>query len=837
VRAEDELALLSPLDGWAAGLEETGDPVFAERMLGDGVAVDPTTGVLRAPAAATVTSVHAARHAVSLRTAAGPEILLHIGLETVALRGEGFETHVAAGQAVAAGDPLITFDLDRVAQGAASLISPLVITEGAGFEIIERRGDGLVAAGDVLLRLRKVQPAKAAAATGEATGPQARRSVVVPLAHGLHARPAARVAALAGGYRARIEISTADRTADARSPVGLMTLGLGRGDAALIHATGPDAQIAVADIAELIERGLGEISHKVATTPSVDERPELPPDGRLRGVAAAPGLAIGAAARLTSGDIAVAEAGGGIAEERRALGAALDSVAARLAESQARETDPTRQGILAAHAGFLTDPALAGEAERLIAAGKSAGFAWKSAVGGFIDELGRLADSRLAERVDDLRDLERRVLTALAGDDAPEADIPSGAILLADELLPSQLMAIPAGRLAGIATAGGGPTSHVAIIAAAMNVPALVAVGAGLSSVQAGTPLIVDADAGLLEVAPNAKALAAAQARLAERRARHEAAAAAASAPAKTLDGALVAVLANLGGDGAEAQGAIAAGAEGCGLLRTEFMFLDRDAAPSEDEQTVRYQAIADALGGRPLVARLLDTGADKPARFLPAAAEENPALGVRGVRLALRRPELLDAQLRALLRVRSGGLAIMIPMVSRLDELRAVRAALDRAAAELGVTAPELGVMVETAAAAMIADQLAAEAAFLSLGTNDLTQYALAMDRGHPALAGELDALEPAVLRLIAAACQGAAKHARPVSVCGALAGDPAAIPILIGLGVSRLSMPASSIAEAKALIRRLSTDDCRTLAEAALGLTSAADVRARALHARGAA
>jgi phosphocarrier protein FPr/phosphocarrier protein len=310
-------------------------------------------------------------------------------------------------------------------------------------------------------------------------------------------------------------------------------------------------------------------------------------------------------------------------------------------------------------------------------------------------------------------------------------------------------------------------------------------------------------------------------------------------AAAKTTDGLSVAVLANLGGDGAEAQGAVVAGAEGCGLLRTEFMFLDRDEPPGEDEQTARYQAIADALSGRPLVARLLDIGADKPARFLPAAAEENPALGVRGVRLALRRPELLDAQLRALLRVRSPGLAIMVPMVSRLSELRAVRAALDAVAAELGVAAaPELGVMVETAAAAMIADQLAAEAAFLSLGTNDLTQYALAMDRGHPALAGELDALEPAVLRLIATACQGASKHARPVSVCGALAGDPAAIPILIGLGVSRLSMPASAIAEAKALVRRLSTADCRALADAALDLASAAEVRALALqHARSAA
>ncbi|MDB5498962.1 MAG: ptsP, partial [Phenylobacterium sp.] len=304
---------------------------------------------------------------------------------------------------------------------------------------------------------------------------------------------------------------------------------------------------------------------------------------------------------------------------------------------------------------------------------------------------------------------------------------------------------------------------------------------------------------------------------------------AAARDPAKLADGTRVPVLANLGSL-AEAEAAAAGGAEGSGLLRTEFLFLDRETAPDEDEQARQYQAIADALGGKPLVIRLLDIGGDKPVAYLPNTPEDNPALGVRGVRLLLRRPQLLRAQLRAILRVEPRGrCSIMVPMVSRLSELRAVRAALEEARRELGVEGRvDLGVMIETPAAAMTADQLAQEADFLSIGTNDLTQYALAMDRGHPELAGEVDGLDPAVLRLVRRTCEGGASQALPTSVCGGLAGDPAAIPILIGLGVGKLSMAPAAIPEAKALIRTLSAEACRRLAEAALAETSAEAVRA---------
>jgi phosphotransferase system HPr (HPr) family protein len=869
-----ELVLLSPLDGWAAPLAEVPDPVFAQAMMGDGAAIDPTGSVLHAPCDAVVASLHASRHAVGLRAAGGLELLLHIGLETVALNGEGFTVQVAQGQQVRAGDPLISFDLDLLARRAKSLISPMVITTLGDWAITARVSGRRVAVGDPLFELTRAAPG--AAATPTQPAPELTRRIAVPLPHGLHARPAARVAECAGRFRAESALTRAGRRASARSPMALMSLGLQQGDEAMLSASGPDAAAALDALAALIEGGMGETAapSPVAAAPAPAPLPAIA--GLLKGVTAAPGLAIGRAVHLVREEIAVPEDGGGVAVEEAALAAALAVVGGQIGEALKRDPDAARRGILAAHLALLDDPELAAEARRRIGEGRSAGFAWRAAIGGFAEALSALADRRMAERVADLRDLERRVLAVLAGGEAAEPEIPPGAILLADEILPSQLMAIAPDRLAGLCTAGGGPTSHVAILAAAMGLPAVVAAGAGIAAIGDGATLILDADAGTLHTAPDARALEAAQHRLAERAERRIATRAAACAPSRLADGAPLPVLANLGslaeaqaalgagaeraerriatraaacapsrladgaplpvlanlGSLAEAQAALGAGAEGSGLLRTEFLFLDRETPPDEDEQAERYQAIADALEGRPLVIRLFDIGGDKAAPYLPMAAEENPALGVRGVRLALRHPGLLRTQLRAVLRVAPpGSCSLMVPMVSRLSELRAVRSALDEARRDLGVAGPiELGVMVETPAAAMIADQLAAEADFLSIGTNDLTQYTLAMDRGNPELAAEIDGLEPAVLRLIAQTCEGGRRHGREIGVCGALAGDLAAIPILVGLGIGRLSMATAAIPEAKALIRTLSPDACRALAAQALEQPSAAAVRALA-------
>lgn len=830
-----DIVLRSPLAGWVAPLSETPDPVFAERMMGDGVAIDPVAGTLHAPMDGVVTIVAPARHAITLRGETGVEVLMHLGLETVSLNGEGFAARVVEGQSVRTGDPLIDFDLDLIAGRARSLVTPIIVTNGDAFEVVDRSQGREVAVGDTLMTLRATATGTAVLASA---GPVVERRLTVPLAHGVHARPAARIAALAKTFQAEVTAAALNRRSSARSPVGLLALAVRHGDDLTLSASGEDAAEAVEAIAALIESGMGEgapvmtsaSASASASSADAGTRPRGPsPVGTLRGVCAAPGVAIGKAVRLVQREIEVATDGRGSAEERLALAQALDVVRGRL--EVAADSPGARGTIAGAHLAFLDDPELLAASHRRIDQGRSAGHAWRAAIDDFVEALSSLGDRRLSERIDDLRDLERQVLAAILGEDERGAETPEGAILIADELAPSQVMALDPRRVGGLCVAKGGPTSHVAILAASMGLPCLVAVGDDLLDIMDGAALILDAEAGTLRVSPDAAALEAAQMALAARHQRHAAALAAAPEDCRLADGTRIEVFANLGAAG-EAAAAVANGAEGCGLLRTEFLFLDRATAPDEDEQAAQYQAVADGLGGRPLIVRTLDAGGDKPMPYLPIPAEENPALGLRGVRVGLWRPQMLKTQLRAILRVTPvGRCRIMVPMVASPDELAAVRRMLDEARRELGVETPvELGVMIETPAAAVTADLIAAEADFLSIGTNDLTQYVLARDRGNPAVAADIDGLHPAVLRLIRQTCVAGAERGRWVGVCGGLAGDLAAAPILVGLGVTELSAAPAILPDLKAMLRDLTLEACRRLADQALALDSVHEVRALA-------
>jgi phosphocarrier protein FPr/phosphocarrier protein len=824
------LVMTAPLSGWAAPLAEVPDPVFAGRMMGDGIAIDPIAGMILSPCDGTVAHLHHARHAVTLLAECGAEILIHVGLETVALQGRGFTLHVTEGQAVKTGDPLISVDLDLVGREAKSLITPVVVTNGEDFVIESRAENRAVEAGQPLLTLRRLTPQGSAAADTQEQ--EVSRAVVVPLAHGIHARPAARLADLAKAHGAEMWVVLGEKRAKLRSPVALMSLGIVKNSEILLVAKGAGAQAAVDDVAALIESGMGE-SDAHAASPRAPEqahaaKPVWLEPGVIGGVRAAPGLALGKAVRLELAEITVSEAGDPV-RDAKALDQALVVVRASLTAAAAGRGP--QAAIMAAHLAFLEDPDLTESARRAIAEGKSAGFAWRRAIGEQTDALRGLSDPRFVERIADLQDLERQVLVALGHAPAETTELPHDALLLADDLLPSQLVGLDPAKLAGIATVRGGPTSHVAILAASMGIPALVACGPAIAEISAGTVLLLDADHGRLTVDPGAEPRREAQARIAERARRRAEASAQAHKPCHTADGVRIEIAANLGSV-ADAEKAVAAGAEGCGLLRTEFLFLERETPPTEEEQAAVYGAIAKVLEPRPLVIRTLDIGGDKPAAYLPIPHEENPALGLRGIRVGLWQPDLLRRQLRAILRsVPATQCRIMLPMIASLSEFRRVRILLDEIRAELGMTAKtELGIMVETPAAAVTADILAAEADFLSVGTNDLSQYTLAMDRGNASVAAEIDALHPAVLRLIAQAAQGGALHNRWTGVCGGLASDLAAVPILIGLGVRELSATAGQIADIKALIAGLTLEECQKLADRALAASSPAEVRALA-------
>jgi phosphoenolpyruvate-protein phosphotransferase len=407
-------------------------------------------------------------------------------------------------------------------------------------------------------------------------------------------------------------------------------------------------------------------------------------------------------------------------------------------------------------------------------------------------------------------------------------------IVVAADLTPADTARLDRQLAQGIATAAGSPTSHSAILARSLGIPAAVGLGRTLLEVPDDTPLLLDGDAGVVYVEPDDELVAEYERRAAGREEAAREARTRAAEPAVTRDGQPVEVVANIGSPD-DVAAALANGAEGVGLLRTEFLFLERDSMPGEDEQYAAYNRIAEALEGRPLVLRTLDVGADKPLPYLPAQPEANPFLGVRGIRLALARPELLETQLRAALRTSAEHpLKVMFPMVATLEEYRQARSALEHVREELvqtGTAVPEeleVGVMIEVPAAALVAEVFAPEVDFFSLGTNDLTQYTMAAERGNPSVAGLADGLHPAVLRLIRIVAEAASRYERWVGVCGELASDPTAAPVLVGLGIKELSANAPAIPAVKQAVRGVDTEAARTLADAALELSSAAEVRA---------
>jgi multiphosphoryl transfer protein len=845
VSAAPALTLCAPLAGWCGALDEAPDEVFAGRMLGDGVAIDPTAGVLHAPCDAELAVVAAARHAVTLRTAAGCEILLHVGIDSVALAGEGFELVARPGARVRAGEVLLRFDLDLLARRAKSALTPVIVSAERGFRILRRSPAQAVAVGDFLMEVSAGSAAAPAPAPAGGALTLTRR-VTVALQHGIHARPAALLAASLKPLAADVRLGAHGREANARSTVALMALGVQRGDEVELRASGPDASAALEALAAALAAvgpgtreprgtpsGAALAGRPAVAAPTAGTGPAGSGGASWAGVIASAGLAVGPAVQLRRPEVQVAEAGAAAAEE----GAALDRARALVRTRLQRRAAPSSAGgaaaageIAAAHLELLDDPELLSAARALIACGKSAGFAWRAAVAQSAAPLAALADARLRERVDDLLDLESQVLVALSG--APTdamSHLPAQAILIARELLPSQLGALDAARVAGICMAAGGPTSHASILAAAMGIPALVALGPEVLALPDGTALVLDAERGVLESAPGEARLAAARAEVAARRARLAALEAAAQRECRTADGTRIEVLANVGSL-AEAESAVRNGAEGCGLLRTEFLFLERQLPPSQAEQSAAYQRIAAALAPRPVTIRTLDAGGDKPLAYLPLPPEDNPALGLRGVRTSLAHPQLLRTQLRAVLAVRpSAQCRLLLPMITGVDELITVRALLAQLCGELGRAEPiAVGVMIETPASALLAQHLAAVADFFSIGTNDLTQYTLAMDRGNPQLAARLDALHPAVLRLIAQTVTAAREHGRHTAVCGGLASEPFAAPLLIGLGVDGLSAVPAVIPQLKARIAAVSLEACRALAREALEQQDAAQVRA---------
>lgn len=832
-----ELSLVAPLSGLVVPLDLVPDPVFAQRLVGDGISIDPTSTTLLSPCDGLVSQLHRSGHAITVLAYGDLEVMIHIGLDTVNLKGQGFTPSVASGDRVRAGDPLIRFDADFVATHARSLLTQVVLTNMDRVTALTSQAKDSVEAGrDVLLRVRF----RAGAPTvPEAAGDvvQSRPITIVnPL--GLHARPAAVVAAQVRQFTSDVRLLRDGREANLRSVVSIMALEVSGGDTVTIVARGPDARQAVDRLSRLLAEELREsagespIPPVPRMTPTAAQPTTSGIDNALGGVPASPGIAVGTVCRVRIEDEVVQERAADPNHERRALDAAIASAHVQLEALQTRlsaDADAERAAIFGAHQELLEDPEVLDAAAERIRGGATAAYAWRESYRVQAERLRGLRNPVLVGRAADLEDVGRRVIHLLIGRDERPHEFPPDAIVVAEDLAPSDAAALDRTRVRGFCTTAGSATSHVAILARALSIPAVTGIDPRALDLADGTRVILDGGRGrlLLDPTPDQELQAREQQLAAD--ALRETERASSGAPAVTLDGHRVEVVANIA-NATEAGRAVELGGEGVGLLRTEFLFMERRTAPDEDEQARVYESIAHTLGpDRILVIRTLDVGGDKPLPYLPMNVEANPFLGERGIRLLLARPEVLRTQLRAILRASTAGrVAVMFPMVATIAEWQAARAILETEQKALGVPPLQSGIMIETPAAAMIADRFAEDADFFSIGTNDLTQYTLAMDRTNPRLAPAVDALHPSVLRMIERTVAGARSHGRWVGVCGALAGDPQAIPVLLGLGVDELSVAVPAIPAVKAQIRTLSLDQCRDTARRALDAPDGAAVRA---------
>ena len=688
---------------------------------------------------------------------------------------------------------------------------------------------------------------------------------------GIHARPAARFVTTIAGFEADVMIKNISRGTDfvnAKSINSITMIDVRQGDSVLIIASGPDAGKALRELKNLVEEDFGEpefpevVQGKITpadrtvqlkqayankkdllftdSRPITKEKQSEKQDFKMpvvfSGVPASPGIAIGKAffPRQLNSSIPLRKTDDPEAEWdriKKALDAAEEEIKSTRLNVSAMAGD-YEASIFDAHLLILRDPVLLESVRKHIFEERlDAEHAWQLGTGEFLNNYLNSESLNLRMRGADLSDVRAKVLASMLGEEVISFEPEEPSILIASDLSPSEIARLDPEKITGICTSAGGVTSHSAILARAIGIPMVVGAGPEILRIDPETPLALDGKEGILITElPLIEKYREMQRSLEENRKRL---AKEGKKPALTIDGKKIGVLANIGSI-PEGKLAMKYGAEGIGVLRTEFLFIKRHLPPSEDEQLNFYKEIATLVNPKPLTIRVLDAGGDKNLPYLELKPEPNPALGLRGIRILLRQIPLFKTQLRAILRTGPGfKIRVLFPMISSVQEIRGAKAVLDEAQEELRVNgipfdpSIEVGIMVEVPSAAILTERLAGEVNFFSIGTNDLVQYVLASDRTTTDLSSLNDPLQPVVLRLIQKIISAAHNAGIRAGVCGEMAGDVLAVPILVGLGIDELSMSPMSIPDVKATIRKLTTAKAEEIAASALELETPGEIR----------
>jgi phosphocarrier protein FPr len=655
---------------------------------------------------------------------------------------------------------------------------------------------------------------------------------------GLHARPAANLASAAGKFKSRIMISKGDKTVSAKSFNQVALLAVKNSDTVKFTVSGADASEAVAALQKLYDDNFGErdedvdnSSHDVVVTQSLE-------DGVLAGIPASEGYAVGKVFVYKTvlpevERLEISETGQEVAKLDQAISSAVVEIS-ELEKQTEKKSGKGEAAIFGVHKLMLEDNEMRDKAVELITSEHiNSEYAWFQVMDSMAASYRELDDSLMQARASDIIDAGGRVLRIMTGDGSAAQGPDEPSIIFAHELAPSDVAGFNPEMVLGIVTEIGGTTSHAAILSRSFGIPAVIGTGSGVDGLSDGGVAVVDGFSGKVYLDPDSALQNDFTEKMnkwlderAEIKARSE-------APAITSDGVPIAVMANIGKP-ADATAALEYGAEGVGLFRTEFLFQDRDSAPDEEEQFKAYCEAAQAMQGNPVIIRTLDIGGDKPVKYLDMPVEDNPFLGERGVRFCMARPELFKTQLRALIRAAAEhNIWIMYPMISgvaELAEVKSFQAEVHRELKSEGIIVPETvktGIMIEVPSAAAEADKLSSICDFFSIGTNDLTQYVMAADRGNSSVSKIGDSLNPAVLKMIKMTCAAAEKAGIEVGMCGELAGNSLATPLLLGLGLNELSMSAPAVPAVKEAVRKAALADCRLIAEKALSVESGDEVR----------
>lgn len=855
--------IYAPLSGEAISLEDIEDPIIAIKALGDGIAIKPTDNKVLSPCSGIVKLIHSQNNVIIIQTEAGADILINIGINATDVTKNSFKSFVQVGSKVEAGDIMLQFDRNALVNNDKNFNTIVVVNnlESSCNEIRFINNSKNVTAGKSLLYVIGKEEAinsnefneylKRLSTNMKTDGNNnLKAELIVINKTGIHARPASALSNLSKTFTSEIHLCKDNDKADAKSLIEILGLGISYNDNVTVEIKGSDAEEALKAISEAFASGFGEEGHSSNNNNEASEQSaqntidndkentkiieKIKKNEKsiiIKGVVNYPSLVMGKAFFIFEEDISITEDSNlSYEEEKNRLLSAIDIVKSQIQDyiKNAQEGNKTSQAeIFTAHLEVLKDDFLIVNANEELKDSKTAEYAFKQATNKTCDILIKTQNSLLKERISDIKDIQKSVINVLSGKKLKPLEIPENSIVIAEDLNPSNITNFN-NNVKGVILAKGSATAHISIMMKNEAIASLVSVGNSVLSIKEGTEIILDSKQGTLVVNPSEKEKSLNITKVQELEKVRSSNLSKTKDPAITTDGIKIKVLGNVGAVD-QAIESYKKGGEGIGLVRSEFLFMNSKSAPTEEDQHKIYQDICNVMHGEEVVVRTLDVGGDKPIAYINIPAEENPIMGLRGVRNYHLNKEIFYSQIRALLSVKPTGVCkIMIPMISEIDEVKKIKDVILKEKEALGIrTEIKVGIMVEVPSVALLSRQFAKYVDFFSIGTNDLAQYILAMDRGHDVLTKHLNNLNPAILKAIDFTCKGAKDYNVPVGVCGAMASEIESVPILIGLGVSSLSCTSALIPDIKAFIRKVSYAKCVAVAKKALELESQDEVK----------